>query len=729
MTRSRVAHRVALVLLLAVAGLAAAARPTSAAEDATSAKDLEAKATFHCIGLKWDLAGDANRNATCTVRYRRKGAAAWREGLALFRVAFRSGDMEMNTGETRRGTVNALAGSLLHLAAGTTYEVALALADPDGGSTAKTLEATTHALPQDPEQPRTVKVPVGQLQKAVAAAEPGDILLLEPGDHGNGFPIAKSGTAERPIIIRGPADGEAVVRGGIGVSGSWLWFDRLTLDCTNRPAPGAKADTSSFFRTGAQGKNGLNGDAKSSEIFVTRCRFLNHHYGCNVYGHRWFITDCTFSGEHEWNDDFLTLGKVKGHMSGEGIDFHHHRGGCCVAAFNDITGTADGISYGDNNIDVYHNHVYETCDDLIEMDYGYHNYRVWGNLAHSSLAGLSFQPFNGGPWYVFRNQVTGAGLNILKLKEGYGPVVFVGNTLVQAAPYKRFSVLLDGIFANNAWVSLPNASIGSNRQGDDFRLTRMRFMDHNAYGVGDKPVWVLEKNYSLADLRAIGLDKSSVVAKGDDVLTNLPENPRKGTGKCLLPKEGSALVDGGAVLPGLTAAWAGKAPDIGAHERALGPQWVGPRTYAPSGLAYGAPAAWAAADKVGDFADLGAPAKASNVALLLARQKPRAFLLVTFEPLPGDKAWSRFDGLLEGAPPEGVVRYTDSLAARLDRRKVGDRPVAALVAAQWNRRGVWHVLGGCEEKDLGALRGELFLFVSSLLETISGPDASRMQSF
>ncbi|MBM4035539.1 MAG: hypothetical protein FJ291_27675 [Planctomycetes bacterium] len=710
--------RLAGTLLLAMCALALAG------ENATTPKELEAKATFHCIGLKWDVAGDANRNATCKVRFRRKGTTAWREGLDLFRVVFRSGDMEMNTGETRRGDINALSGSLFHLAPGTAYELALSLADPDGGSVEKAIEVTTHALPHDPEGARTIKVPPGQLQKACAEAQPGDILLLEKGDHGPGFAIAKSGTPDKPIVLRGPAEGEAVIRGNVAVGGSWLWFDRLTLDCTNRPAPGAKADTASFFRTGAQGKNGFNGNASSSEIFVTRCRFLNHHYGCNIYGHRWFVTDCTFSGEHEWHDDFLTLGKVKGHMSGEGIDFHHHRGGVGVAAFNSITGTADGISYGDNNIDVYNNHVYETCDDLIEPDYGYHNYRIWGNLLHSSLACISFQPFNGGPWYIFRNQVTGAGLNILKLKEGYGPVVFANNTLVQAAPYKRFSVLLDGIFANNAWVSLPNAPIGSNRQGDPFSLSRLRLMDNNAYGVGDKPVWVLEKNYSLADLRAAGVDKNSLTFKGDDLLAFLPQDPRKGTRSRLLPKEGSPLIDGGALLPGLIATYAGKAPDIGAHELALGPNWVGPRAYAPSGLAYGPPPFWAVTPtaKLGEYAGLGAsaPANAEGVALLLTRQNPTAFLLVAFEPWPPDKAWSRFDEILnpQGKQPDELVRYGDSLAARLCHQKLGGKEVASLVAAQWSSRGVWNVLGGCEEKDLATLRSDFFLFVSSLLETI-----------
>jgi len=53
---------------------------------------------------------------------------------------------------------------------------------------------------------------------------------------------------------------------------------------------------------------------------------------------------------------------------------------------------ADGVSYGDNNIDVYKNVIYRTSDDLVEPDYGFHNYRIWGNRLWCSLAGISFQP-------------------------------------------------------------------------------------------------------------------------------------------------------------------------------------------------------------------------------------------------------------------------------------------------------------------------------------------------
>jgi hypothetical protein len=42
--------------------------------------------TLHCLGFEWNIAGDENRNGRVTVRYRKQGADAWREGLDLLRL-------------------------------------------------------------------------------------------------------------------------------------------------------------------------------------------------------------------------------------------------------------------------------------------------------------------------------------------------------------------------------------------------------------------------------------------------------------------------------------------------------------------------------------------------------------------------------------------------------------------------------------------------------------------
>ena len=84
-----------------------------------------------------------------------------------------------------------VAGSILFLDPGTSYEVQLDLADPDGGQATKTVGVTTRPIPQLPKDGRTLHVapgsgggsgtkddPLRGLAAAQAAAGPGDILLL-----------------------------------------------------------------------------------------------------------------------------------------------------------------------------------------------------------------------------------------------------------------------------------------------------------------------------------------------------------------------------------------------------------------------------------------------------------------------------------------------------------------------------------------------------------------------
>lgn len=57
-----------------------------AAEKACAPGELRTDSTPHSISIEWDLAGDADYDAACSVQYRAKGADAWREALPLFRV-------------------------------------------------------------------------------------------------------------------------------------------------------------------------------------------------------------------------------------------------------------------------------------------------------------------------------------------------------------------------------------------------------------------------------------------------------------------------------------------------------------------------------------------------------------------------------------------------------------------------------------------------------------------
>jgi len=672
--------------------------------DAVAPGKIELKATFNCIGIKWDLEGDDDGDARCTVSFRRAGTKRWRQAMELFRVRFKWRDNPMNN---RGRNVNALCGSLFHLAPGTAYEVRLRLEDPDGGGAEKTLAVSTHALPQHAPDARVRRVKPGELQAAVNGAKPGDVLLLDPGDHGGGLSVTASGAPGKLIVIRGAGKGASVIHGPVRVKARYVWFDNLTVECKREG--------------GEEGMNGFNGDGSSMEIYVTRCRILNAYYGCNVYGYRWFVTDNLITGDKPAISGDVRLAekvKVRRPLSGEGVDFHHHPGGCCVAAFNKIARTADGISYGHNNIDVYHNELFPMTDDNIEPDYAYHNYRIWGNTCWGGVAGISFQPFNGGPWYVFRNQITGNGRHILKLKEGYGPQVFVNNTLVQPRAYKRFQILLAGVFANNVWIQIPPGRIG--RGDGPFPAGKMRLMDYNLYGSGKRSIWDFDRRYTLEALRALKVDLHSRVVDPREVLVTLPESVATGTGTPLLPKPGSACIDGGTVIPNLVETYAGKAPDVGAYEYEFGPNWTGPRDYTPGGLAYGTPPGWrtAPAEELKKFASLGAPAWSRGLELLLVRKNPDAFLAVRFEPGEGEGSWKRFEDILrQGGGGGKTMRFLDSLAARL---AVGNAS-AAFYAAQRTPRGVWHIRGGCAAGHARDLAPAFYAIVRSMQQTVCLP--------
>src|SRR4051794_23644008 len=77
---------------------------------------------FHdfSVGLEWDVSGDDNHDATAALEYRKTGTSTWQPALPLVRVDYNGR--------------NTLAGSALFLAADTSYDLRIALTDPDGGS-------------------------------------------------------------------------------------------------------------------------------------------------------------------------------------------------------------------------------------------------------------------------------------------------------------------------------------------------------------------------------------------------------------------------------------------------------------------------------------------------------------------------------------------------------------------------------------------------------------------
>lgn len=548
----------------------------AAADDATRAGDLRSHATQHSIGIEWDLEGDANHNAVCKVRYRLAGASAWKDALPLFRVDY-SGWYDALKADR---AYNMFAGSLLFLEPGAAYEAALDVADPDGGSVAKTIEVRTrpipvlsplrtlHVVPGDGGGTGTKDDPFKGLAAAQAAAKAGDLALLGPGVYGS-FAFNKPGEPGKYLAWK--AEGEAVFN-AVDLAGSHVWLEGLT------------------FRK-SEKTNALRGRGPVRDAVVCRNTFLG--YPKSVVLSResldWTVADNLIEGSED---------PVEGDLSGEGVELNQSSGH--VVCFNRISRVADGVSYCRRNCDIYGNDIFDVSDDGIEPDYGYANNRIWGNrLTNCKNAALSFQPMYCGPWYFIRNQIVGAG-QVFKFRV-QDRFVLANNTFVswgRTSPYMHH--VLTSLSRNNLYIT---AGPEEGRNPGPLWLA-MSYKDEGRYVLPPvyAPGWMTDVDYDgfdwgdvkhafaweggrkrFADLasfaEAVGIEKHGIRVRKEEIFETyaVPAKPGRVEPFTAALKAGCNAVDAGAPVPNLVEDFGGKAPDLGAHESGKPAARYGPR--------------------------------------------------------------------------------------------------------------------------------------------------------
>lgn len=561
----------------------------AAAQEETRPDSLRSYSTLHSIGFEWDLTGDTDHDATASVRYREVGATDWRKALDLMRVDFQ-GYFGSQTADRH---YNMLAGSILFLTPGTSYEVELSLRDPDGGSTQQLVTMSTRAEPVLPTGPiryvhadsisgdGSLRSPLA-LAPALASARPGDRFCLLPGQYGQAA-LDTSGTPEARIAWLGPAaaratgidvpgEGEAVFQ-RLQVTASHLWIEGLRFEWNH-----AWPDSMTH--------GALKGWDSAQDVVVRGNEFRDYTYSVWLSpGSRdWVISDNTIVGrkniEQEGNAAF----------SGEGIELQYSEGH--TVAYNSITRVADGVSYAKRNVDIFGNDIFDTSDDGIEPDYGYANIRMWGNrIANVQYFAFSFQGMHCGPWYILRNQVTAARGSLFKIRV-VDRVVIANNTLV-AASFARDAMhyLLHGTVSNNLFIR-----DGVRSTGEVFRavpkyrgsaiekryfnpdLTEPDYRtdwDYNGYdmrgpdGASASFDWFGAPLADVSDLSAaVGIEAHGRHVERDDIFATYrqPTNPARRPGQVLTLKPSGAAVDAGIVLPNVADRFRGTAPDLGAFE-------------------------------------------------------------------------------------------------------------------------------------------------------------------
>ena len=176
--------------------------------------------TITNLAIEWRIEGDDDLDAVCELKYRKEGETKWRDGLPLRRVP---------AGKSQKTSpiftwTNRLSGSVFDLEAGTAYEIELKLNDPDGGSAAKLVKASTR-----PEPIAKSDAVLRSGSKAdLNAVKPGEVLLLDDGDYGAAV-FNRDGEPGKPIVYRSTS-GKAVFSEISLTNRKWVYLEGVTVN-------------------------------------------------------------------------------------------------------------------------------------------------------------------------------------------------------------------------------------------------------------------------------------------------------------------------------------------------------------------------------------------------------------------------------------------------------------------------------------------------------------------
>jgi hypothetical protein len=622
--------------------------------------------TLLSLGFEWKITGDDNRNARVDVSYRKAGETAWRDGLPMFRL-----NGESVTGGAPRdgdGTFysytapNMFAGSILNLEPDTEYECRFTLSDPDGvkGETVRVVSARTrkepeaaaggrvyHVYPFGYDGPRQEPAYTGLLAAYYTGSdhsdhsnafqprvEPGDIILVHAGvykdnrftysgfdrtiaAYGTPFDgtyyLTRSGTPDKPIVIRAAGDGEAVFDGDgchnlfNVMAANYNYFEDITVRNTNV----------AFLV-------GLKNIAGASGFTLKRSRLENIGRGVQAEwsgSKNFYIADNVFIGRHDpdrlqtwweagvWSkfpdfpapitSEYAVKVYGQGHVVAWNYVANWHDG-IDIATYGNPDGTPDEIA--DRvpvAIDFHNNDFSNITDNCIEADGGARNIRVFNNRCLNSATGaFSAQPIFGGPLYIYRNLAynTASGGPLKFVDTPAGVLVYQNTFIGQGALMGPASNVhfRNNLILGDGWADpVLNLSTFTNYSTSDYNGFRPNENVENAFQWNSPPFetpvdysgkLVARRFRSLEEYQAETKQEQNSILVDYDVFVNVRVPDKSDPQRLYRPEEvdfrlkpGSAAIDRGVILPSITDGFTGNAPDLGAFELDRTVPHYGPR--------------------------------------------------------------------------------------------------------------------------------------------------------
>ncbi|MDP2982528.1 MAG: hypothetical protein Q8O92_04270 [Candidatus Latescibacter sp.] len=639
-----------LVSLFVLAHSAQAAPQTAApakpANAVTPGKFEVEPPTLLCAGFEWNIQGDDNRNSSVEVTYRKKGTTSWKQALPLLRM---NGEKIIHKVVGMDFTApNRFAGSIFNLEPGGTYECRFVMKDPDGvkGQATQLVTVTTrpepkafeggrvrHVYPPDYKGPKQEPSYVGVMDAYYGpgkslwgtggefAARPGDIILVHAGlyksdrkkyyeplwMHFHGaYVLTKSGTPDKPIVIRGAGDGEAI----FDADGVYRMFDVTYADYTFIENITIK-NCDVAIMAGLRFAHGCQG------LVVRNCRMENVGCGINAqYGgsKNFYIADNVILGKKislpGWKETWAEQRLGAPLVSFIGIDINGQGHVVChnyLAYFHDaldITeqGPPENEDWKVCSIDFYNNDFYMMSDDFVEADCAAHNIRVFKNRGfNAGTHAYSAQPIYGGPAYFIRNIAyhvpTGGAFKYNIYPVG---ILTFHNTLCSewttSSPFQNVT-LRNNLFLGEDAPKRPILRVTTYTSSTTFDYDGYRpTKDVEVQFVWRSPGEGKTIDYELKNpltgsfktpeefFKATGREEHGILVDYD-IFRNVTKADFEKPNTIYDPKDfdfrlkpDAKAVDAGCILPNINDDFTGKAPDLGALEVGAPDEVYGPRT-------------------------------------------------------------------------------------------------------------------------------------------------------
>lgn len=422
--------------------------------------------------------------------------------------------------------------------------------------------------------------------------------------------LTASGTPEKPIVIKAAGDGE-VIFDGDGAhnlfnleAANYNYFDGITVRNTNvafllgiKNIVGASGFTLVNSRVYDVGRVVQDDWAGSKDFYIANNVFLGRHNPERITS---WIGAAVWEKYGEFPALITSEYAVK--VYGQGHVVAHNY----VANFHDAI---DNATYGNPSdvpeqqgasIDFYGNDMYNNADNCIELDGGVHNMRAFDNrCVNTAQLAYSTQTIFGGPAYIYRNvSYNNTSSGALKLLDNPAGVLVYNNTFITSGgamgPMANLH-LRNNLFVSDGWKK-PLFQVKT--------FTNYSSSDYNGFGAypvpctfsWNSPAFGIESDYktplisrcfdSLAAYQqATGQDKHSITV-GLDAFRNVKPTDESDPRKLYDPenmdfrlKPGSAAIDAGIELSGITDGFKGRAPDLGAYETGAAPPHYGPEPW------------------------------------------------------------------------------------------------------------------------------------------------------